>query len=80
MSFQSTEEGERQAAVTSRGRRRLTGAGHRKLLQSSFKEALQDPLKTFSFDEQKKPSESSEISPEIFVFVHVEDLFSFLFF
>lgn len=80
MSFQSTEEGERQAAVTSRGRRRLTGAGHRKLLQSSFKEALQDPLNTFSFDEQKKPSESSEISPEIFVFVQVEDLFSFLFF
>lgn len=78
--LQSTEEGERQAAVTSRGRRRLTGAGHRKLLQSSLKEALQDPLHTFSFDEQKKPSESSEISPEIFVFVLVEDLFSFLFF
>lgn len=49
------------------------------MLQSSLKEALQDPLNTFSFEEQKKPSESSEISPEIFVFVLVEDLFFFSF-
>lgn len=34
--FQSTEEGERQAAVTSQGRQRLTGAGPGKLLQSCY--------------------------------------------
>lgn len=34
--FQPAEEGERQAAVTSQGRQRLTGAGHGKLLQSCY--------------------------------------------
>lgn len=34
--LQPAEEGERQAAVASHGRQRLTGAGHGKLLQTCY--------------------------------------------
>lgn len=74
--FQPAEEREWQAAVTSQGRQWLTGAGHGKLLQSGLAEALQGPLNTFSFEERKRPSGSSENS-SILGFCSCQGLFFF---
>lgn len=54
------------------------GAGHRKLLQSGVAEALVPPPDTFSLEERKRPSGSSEKSSHIrFLFLSRTCLFFF---
>ena len=78
--FQSAEKGERQAAVTAEGggatQVQDTGSCYRAVLQSLSRLVLTHSV----WKNRKRPSGSSENSPDILVFVLVKDFFLIIIF